>query len=113
MDGTIIETELSDRDLVLQFESLGDNCELGLVQRRVGAEPLGLLRFSGAPLRNLLRAFAARFEHIADPAHVRLQPENGEFMVKLTKYDFTYHSDVKIGEIEPVPRRIEHHIGDS
>jgi hypothetical protein len=102
MDGTqTIETELSDRDLVLQYESLGDNCELGLVQRRVGAEPLGLLRFSGSPLRNVLRAMAGRFEHIADPAHIRLQPENGEFMVKLTKYDFLYHSDVKIGELEP------------
>ena len=30
--------------LMLRFEALGDNCELGLVQRRAGAEPLGLLR---------------------------------------------------------------------
>jgi len=37
---------LDDRDLVLQFESIGDNCELGLVQRRAGSEPLGLLRFA-------------------------------------------------------------------
>lgn len=102
MDGTLtLNAGLSDRDLVLQFESLGDNCELGLVQRRVGAEPLGLLRFSGAPLRHLLRALAARFAHIGDPACVRLHPENGEYMVKLSKYDFTYHSDVKIGEMEP------------
>ncbi len=92
---------LDDRELVLQFESMGDNCELGLVQRRVGAEPLGLLRFAGAPLRNLLRALAARFEHIADPHHIRIHPENDEYMVKLTKYDFTYHAHVKIGEVEP------------
>ena len=39
---------LDDRDLVLQFESIGDNCELGLVQRRAGSEPLGLLRFAGS-----------------------------------------------------------------
>lgn len=101
MDGTSdVEQALTDRDLVLRFESLGDNCELGLVQRLVGVEPLGLLRFSGAPLRNLLRAMASRFALIDDPAHIRLQPENGEFMVKLTKYDFTYHSDVKIGQME-------------
>jgi hypothetical protein len=102
MDGPeTIASDLSDHDLVLQFESLGDNCELGLIQRRVGAEPLGLLRFSGSPLRNLLSALDARFIHIADPAHVRLQPENGEYMVKLTKYDFTYHSDAKVGDVEP------------
>jgi hypothetical protein len=102
MDGApSVEADLDDRDLVVQFESLGDNCELGLVQRRVGAEPLGLLRFSGTPLRNLLRAMAARFSHIGDPAYVRLNPEHGEYMVKLTKYDFTYHADAKIGEADP------------
>ena len=102
MDGAPnVEAELSDSDLVLQFESLGDNCELGLVQRRVGAEPLGLLRFAGAPLRNLLQAMANRFELIEDPAHIRLQVENGEFMVKLTKYDFTYHAHVRVGEMDP------------
>jgi len=92
---------LDDADLVLQFESIGDNCELGLVQRRAGAEPLGLLRFAGVPLRNLLRGLNARFANIADPRHVRINPENGEYMVKLTKYDFTYHAHVKIGEQEP------------
>lgn len=96
-----IDTALEDRDLVLQFESIGDNCELGLVQRRVGVEPLGLLRFAGTPLRNLLRALAARFEHIDDPDHIRISPENGEYMVKLTKYDFTYHAHVKIGDMDP------------
>ncbi|HVY15876.1 MAG TPA: hypothetical protein VHB27_11655 [Rhodopila sp.] len=102
MDGIpAIKTEPNDQELVLQFESLGDNCEFGLVQRRVGVEPLGLLRFSGAPLRNLLRALANRFEQIGDPDHIRLQPENGEFMIKLAKYDFTYHSDVKVGDVEP------------
>src|ERR1700744_5417882 len=92
---------LGDRDLVLQFESIGDNCELGLVQRHAGAEPLGLLRFAGAPLRNLLRGLNARFANINDPSHIRIVPENGEYMVKLTKYDFTYHAHVKIGEMEP------------
>jgi hypothetical protein len=95
------ETVLDDRELTLCFESIGDNCELGLVQRRVGAEPLGLLRFAGTPLRNLLRAMAARFAHIADPHHVRIQAEHGEYMVKLTKYDFTYHAHVKIHEMQP------------
>lgn len=92
---------VGDTDLVLQFESIGDNCELGLVQRKAGAEPLGLLRFAGAPLRNLLRGLNARFANIADPGHIRISAENGEYMVKLTKYDFTYHAHVKVGAIEP------------
>jgi hypothetical protein len=96
-----VDGALSDRDLLLQFESLGDNCELGLLQRRLGVEPLGLLRFAGAPLSNLLEALRHRFADLADPDFVRLVPENGEYMVKLTKYDFTYHSDVKVGDAEP------------
>jgi hypothetical protein len=98
---TIAEAVLPDRDLVLQFESLGDSCELGLVQRRVGAEPLGMFRFAGAPLRHLIRALDARFEGMADPEHVRVQPLNDEYMIKLTKYDFIYHAHVKIGEADP------------
>ena len=92
---------------MLQFESIGDNCELGLVQRQAGAEPLGLLRFAGTPLRNLVRALHARFANIADPAHVRLNAENGEYMVKLTKYDFTYHAHVKVGEMEPTALHLQ------
>jgi hypothetical protein len=98
---TLTPADISDRDLMLQFESLGDNCELGLVQRRVDAEPLGLLRFAGAPLPNLLRAMAARFAGLADPSHVRIQPENGVYMVKLTKYDFIYHADAEVGKADP------------
>ena len=65
---------LSDRNLALQFESLGDNCELGLVQRRAGVEPLGLLRFAGAPLRRLITALDARFEGIDDPEAILSMP---------------------------------------
>jgi hypothetical protein len=72
---------MTDAELLLQFESLGDNCELGLVQRRAGVEPLGLFRFAGAPLRHLIRALETRFAGMADPAHVRVQPENGEYMI--------------------------------
>nr|WP_294516744.1 hypothetical protein [uncultured Rhodopila sp.] len=92
---------LSDSDLMLQFESIGDNCELGLVQRLAGAEPLGLLRFAGTPLHALLSAMKARFEGIAEPAHIRVHEESGEYMVKLTKYDFYYHAHVKVGDMTP------------
>ena len=99
MDGVTDDiAERSDHDVVLGFESIGDNCELGILQRRVGAEPLGLLRFAGAPLRHLIRGLNARFAGIADPASIRIEAENGEYMVKLAAYDFTYHADVLVGD---------------
>jgi len=92
---------LGDRDLVLNFESLGDNCELGLVQRLVGAEPLGLLRFASAPAVRLLPALNARFEGLADPANVRIVDSGGEYMVELRKYHFLCHAHAKVGEADP------------
>jgi hypothetical protein len=97
-----VKPMLADADLVLQFESLGDNCELGLVQRMAGAEPLGLLRFAGAPLRNLLRGLDARFVNIGEPERVRVYEDNNELMVKLSLYDFTYHTHIAAGEADPV-----------
>jgi hypothetical protein len=101
MTGSLAEAILSDTELVLRFESLGDSCEFGMVQRRVGAEPLGLFRFAGAPLRHLIAAMEARFEGVADPEDIRVEPENGEYMIKLTRYDFIYHTHVRIGEADP------------
>ncbi len=92
---------LRDIDLMLRFESLGDNCELGLVQRRVGAEPLGLLRFAGTPLGRLLPALHARFAGIADPDEIRIGLSNDEYMVELSHYGFNYHADARIGSIDP------------
>lgn len=91
----------TDEDLLLGFESVGDNCELGLLQRRFGVEPLGLLRFAGAPLGNLVRALNARFSGIADPDQIRVYEVNGEYMVKLVRYDFTHHADAAVGDVAP------------
>ena len=93
---------ISDIDLLMQFESLGDNCELGMVQRRVGAEPLGLLRFASAPLRRLLPALDARFDHIGDTTDIGVVPVNDEYMVEFYRYGFNYHADAKIGQADPV-----------
>lgn len=92
---------ITDRELMLNFASIGDSCELGLVQRQAGAEPLGLLRFSGVPVRHLIQALEQRFAGIADPRNIRLQLENGEYMVKLTKYDFIYHAFVLENQMDP------------
>ena len=36
----------SMKRLALKFEGLGDHCEFGIVQRRLGADPIGLFRFA-------------------------------------------------------------------
>ena len=90
------------QELALRFENLGENCEFGLVQRRCGAEPLGLLRFSSTPLGRLIMALKAHFEGIGDPdlVEVRVSNNGQEYMVLDKKFGFLYHPWVKLGEAD-------------
>src|SRR5205823_14570023 len=90
-------------ELMMQFESLGENCEFGLVQRRCGAEPLGLLRFASAPLPVLLAGLRARFEGVGEPdqIEIRVSGNRQEYLVIDRRYGFLYHPWVLVGEADP------------
>lgn len=90
-------------ELLLKFESLGQNCEFGLVQRQCQSEPLGLLRFSSTPLPQLLDALDARFEGMGlpDTISVALSSNGREYMVKDSRFGFIYHAWVNAGEMAP------------
>jgi len=100
---------MSLSDLMSKFESLGQNCEFGLVQRRCQAEPLGLLRFSSTPLPKLLDALEARFEGMGTPASIRVEvSSNGrEYMINDSRFGFLYHAFVDTGamSLEDLLRR--------
>jgi hypothetical protein len=106
-DREILSTEqrgsLSRDQLMMQFESLGENCEFGLAQRRCGAEPLGLLRFASAPLPNLLAGLKHQFAGLgdADQIEVRPSPDQSEYLVIDRRFGFLYHPWVLVGEAKP------------
>jgi hypothetical protein len=91
------------KDLMMRFESLGEDCEFGLVQRHCGAEPLGLLRFSSTPLPKLIAALDARFEGLGRPdmVHVELSSNGREYMVMDKRFGLYYHAWVLAGEKTP------------
>ncbi len=102
--GAIMQADRMPLDrLMVQFESLGQNCEFGLVQRRCGAEPLGLLRFSSTPLPKLLAALDARFEGMGAPGSVSVElSSNGrEYMISDRRFGFLYHAFVDAGAMSP------------
>jgi hypothetical protein len=70
-------------ELMLKFESLGQNCEFGFVQRSCHAEPNDLLRFASAPLPSLLAALQASFNGMGDPEslQVKLSNDGHEFII--------------------------------
>ena len=91
------------RELALAFESIGENCEFGLVQRQCGVEPLGLFRFTSAPLPKLIDALRARFKGLGEPGNVEVQTSaNGrEYMVLDKCFGLLWHAWVQVGEQEP------------
>lgn len=86
--------QLPRDQMIMRFESLGDNCEFGLVQRLMGAEPLGLLRFSYIELRQLLRGLRCGFDRLGDPDTTEISTfgVDKEIVVRESLYGMTYHT---------------------
>ena len=95
--------DLARDQLMMQFESLGENCEFGLAQRRCGAEPLGLLRFASSPIDKLLTGLVHRFEGIGDDGKIEVKAsgDGSEYLVIDRCFGFLYHPWVLVGEAEP------------
>jgi hypothetical protein len=94
-------TGLSIPEIALKFESLGENCEFGLFQRRCDAEPLGLLRFSSTFMRNLIRGIDNGFEGIGEIEDIDPRLEGvvrKEYMIHEKKFGLVYHTFVFEGQ---------------
>ncbi len=95
-------TGLDPAALMFQFESIGHNCEFGLVQRILKAEPLGLLRFGGIPPADLLRGLDCGFDGIDDPAQIAFDTEvnegRDEYVVRADRYAMRFHSFVSVAD---------------
>ena len=87
-------TGLDAAALVEGFESLGHNCEFGMVQRHCGAEPLGLFRFAGVTLPDLLRGLEQGFAGLGEDAQVEAFAHGPlrEFLVRDRRYTITIHT---------------------
>lgn len=88
------------QDFMYRFESLGENCEFGIVQRRCGAEPLGPFRFAVVSAENLTRALDAELADLLDPAIVDARLSDGRFVVHNRRYNITFgHSGLHDGDL--------------
>jgi tetratricopeptide (TPR) repeat protein len=79
-------------ELFMQFESLGDSCEFGIVQRRYGAEPLSLLRWTNTPPEKLAAALDDEFTGVGDPENLVLDVRKGEYVTTDTRYHMFSHT---------------------
>lgn len=87
-----LDNNATIRKILTRFESLGRNCEFGLVQRRFGAEPLGLLRWTLAKPKLLVAGLLKKFEGVDNPDNTALVNEPSEIWVEDTIYGFRFHT---------------------
>lgn len=103
-DWVVRRTGLTLSALASSFESLGENCEFGLVQRACDTEPLGLLRFSGSRGRDLVHGIETGFAGIGELSAITPRLSEGsprEYMIHEGRYGLVYHTFVYEGERTP------------
>lgn len=97
------EDALPDDKLLLRFASLGDNCELGMVQHQMQAEPVDLFRYSSIAVHSLLKTLRAGLQGIDAPENIEIElrgPEHGprEFLFRQTDLVMESHTLVIEGQ---------------
>jgi hypothetical protein len=111
-----VRTSALDRmtraELMWHFQSLGDNCEFGIAQRRCGAEPLGLLRFSYVDRQKLLEGLSNGFAGLGEADDIEFQmfgPDGPpkEYMVYERRYTLVYHTWVYENQVTPDEMRAQ------
>ena len=96
--GSIADAAPEDGDnkalatLLKRFESLGDDCEFGLVQRIFHAGALGLLRWARTLPENLIKALDARFDGVGDPENTIISIVGNEYMTEDRRYSMIGHT---------------------
>ena len=90
--------EPADRALLEGFESLGWNAEFGFVQRRVLAEPAGLLRWASAPLGAavLAEALDAALYGVGDPAQIAVTAHDDAWVATDLRWGFRTETHVPL-----------------
>jgi len=81
--------------LATRFESLGQNCEFAIVQAKLGASPIGLLRWSSTQPAALLNGLACGFADADDPAQVSValsEETPPEYYVMHARYYMRMHT---------------------
>ena len=95
--------------LLSGFQSLGDDCEFGLVQRRYGAEHLALLRWVTLSPEMLATLLDRRLEGFGDPDRTEIYPAPwGELMAHDLTYGIRMHSFVQAGGVDLARFKLNH-----
>jgi len=88
------------RDIMMCFESLGADCEFGLVQRHYLAEPLSLLRWGFVQIDELITWLDTDFEGIGLEDNTDLIGRDGYYIIRDKRYELTTHTFQPVGSMD-------------
>lgn len=88
-----VEENAEYRKLLLGFESLGENCEFGLVQRHFKAEPIGLFRWNSTRAETLTEALEHYLAEIGSEQYTVMPVIDGvEYFLQDSRWGFGFHT---------------------
>jgi Flp pilus assembly protein TadD len=83
------------REFMLRFESMGEDCEFGLVQRHYGAEPLSMLRWCSTHPGTVVAGLRREFEGVGEVANVEVDMGKPEIMVNEKSSGIRFHTFIQ------------------
>lgn len=96
----MVDPEFPDQ-LLAKFESLGENCEFGLVQRHYGIEPISLFRWGSITMGDLADAMEGGLHDVGNEQQTSITVTAGhEYYVTDSRYKFGMHTFVQQETIE-------------
>jgi tetratricopeptide (TPR) repeat protein len=78
--------------LFKRFESIGDSCEFGMVQRVFHADQVSLLRWAATSPENLVKALDDRLDGVGDPQHTIISISGDEYTTEDRRYLMHSHT---------------------
>jgi tetratricopeptide (TPR) repeat protein len=86
------DPRLAHVQLLKRFESLGDTCEFGMVQRLYHVEQMSLLRWARTTPDKLIEALATRFAGVGEEQYTIIEVNEGEYVTQDTRYFMHSHT---------------------
>lgn len=84
-------------ELALRFESIGAQCEFGIVQRCFGSEPLGLFRFTASSIDSLTSLLDSSFAGFLTAEDLGLEIREQEYTIFSRRFaDVFAHTHIKV-----------------
>jgi len=86
-------------DILQDFQSAGDDCEFGFIQRENGVQSISLLRFASIRIDDLSRGLRTGFSGIAQPDRMDIYvPANApghDYLGREGNYGLMYHTGIQ------------------